>query len=88
MGETGPQIADADGIPGNLNDSDSNNDYNPSFVRYSYLNGNIIHYKLTGGDHSLFVNGSYAARQEAQRIIADFLLAVEPKLNTDGSIKM
>jgi poly(3-hydroxybutyrate) depolymerase len=74
MGEDGPQIADADGIPGNLNDSDSTNDYSPQFVKYSYLKGEVIHYKLIGGGHGLDVDGSVAFNMEALKIIADFLL--------------
>ncbi len=74
MGEDGPQIADADGISGNLNDLDSTNDYSPQFVKYSYLKGEVIHYKLIGGGHGLDVDGSIAFNMEALKIVADFLL--------------
>lgn len=66
MGHTGSKIADANGIPGNLHDSDPTNDYPPEFVKYSYLNGQVVHYKLLGGRHGL--------NSEARRITAEFLL--------------
>ena len=69
MGEKGPQIPNADGIPGNLTDTDPTNDYPPQFVKYSYLKGEVIHYKLIGGDHGLGIPGNRTVRSEAQKII-------------------
>ncbi len=68
MGENGPQLADSAGIPGN-----GTNGYSPLFVKYTYLSGQVIHYKLIGGTHGLQVTGSsidYA--DEAKKIVADF----------------
>ena len=69
MGETGPQLADAAGIPGN-----GTNGYSAPFVKYPYRNGEVIHYKLVGGDHGLRVSGSTVYAEEAKQIIAAFLL--------------
>ncbi|GDY06066.1 hypothetical protein LBMAG51_08530 [Phycisphaerae bacterium] len=69
MGESGPQLSDAAGIPGN-----STNGYSAPFVKYTYLNGQVVHYKLIGGTHGLSVNGSTAYATEANQIIATFLL--------------
>jgi poly(3-hydroxybutyrate) depolymerase len=69
MGETGPQLTDHAGIPGN-----GTNGYSAPFVRYSYLNGQVIHYKLIGGDHGLRVSGSTVFADEAKEIVAAFLL--------------
>ena len=69
MGETGPQLADAAGIPG-----DGSNGYSAPFVKYTYCNGEVIHYKLVGGDHGLRVGGSTVYADEARQIIAEFLL--------------
>jgi poly(3-hydroxybutyrate) depolymerase len=74
IGETGPQLSDAAGVPGNLNDADQTNNYSSVFVRYSYRNGQVVHYKLIGGDHGLAVGGSNTFSLEADRIIAAFLL--------------
>jgi hypothetical protein len=74
MGETGPKLADAAGIPGNLTDADPTNNYSPVFVKYAYRNGQVVHYKLIGGDHGLGVGGSTVYATEAKQIIAAFLL--------------
>ena len=68
MGETGPQLTDNAGIPGNIA-----NGYSAPFVKYSYLSGQVIHYKLNGGDHGLRVSSTVYA-DEAKQIIATFLL--------------
>ncbi len=68
MGETGPQLADAAGIAGN------GTDYSPVFVKYTYRSGQVVHYKLIGGNHGLSVSGSTAYATEAKQIVADFLL--------------
>jgi poly(3-hydroxybutyrate) depolymerase len=69
MGETGPQLADAAGIPGN-----GTNGYSAPFVKYTYRNGQVVHYKLIGGDHGLRVSGSTVYADEAKEIVAAFLL--------------
>jgi poly(3-hydroxybutyrate) depolymerase len=69
MGETGPQLADADGIPGN-----GTNGYSAPFVKYTYRSGQLIHYKLIGGNHGLQVGGSFVYADEAKQIVAAFLL--------------
>ena len=69
MGETGPQLTDAAGVPGN-----GANGYSAPFVKYSYRNGQVVHYKLVGGNHGLVVNGSNAYATEANQLIASFLL--------------
>jgi hypothetical protein len=38
------------------------------------LNGQVEHYKLRGGNHSLHVNGANTYSTEAKQLIADFLL--------------
>jgi poly(3-hydroxybutyrate) depolymerase len=69
MGETGPQLADAAGIVGN-----GTNGYSVPFVRYAYRGGQVVHYKLIGGDHGLGVGASTAFATEAKQIMAAFLL--------------
>jgi len=69
MGETGPQLADAAGIPGN-----GTNGYSAPFVKYSYRSGQLIHYKLIGGNHGLQVSGSFVYADEAKQLVATFLL--------------
>jgi poly(3-hydroxybutyrate) depolymerase len=71
MGETGPQMADAAGIPGT---GTTGNGYSAPFVKYSYRGGQVVHYKLTGGDHGLRVGGSTVHADEARQIVAAFLL--------------
>ena len=68
MGETGPQLADAAGIPGN-----GANGYSAPFVKYTYRDGQVVHYKLIGGDHGLLVGGGTAYAVEAREIVATFL---------------
>ena len=74
MGETGPQLLDAEGVPGTLGVTTPDKGYTPPFVKYSYLDGEVIHYKLVGGVHGLTVGGDNSYRQEAKAIVADFLL--------------
>ncbi len=69
MGETGPQLADAAGIPGN-----GTNGYSAPFVKYAYRSGQLVHYKVIGGNHGLQVSGSFAYADEAKQIVAAFLL--------------
>ena len=69
MGETSAQLTDAAGVPGN-----GANGYSAPFVKYSYRNGQVVHYKLVGGTHGLVVNGSNAYSNEANQLIASFLL--------------
>ena len=69
MGETGPQLTDAAGVPGN-----GANGYSAPFVKYSYRNGQVVYYKLVGGTHGLAVNGSTVYATEANQLIASFLL--------------
>jgi poly(3-hydroxybutyrate) depolymerase len=69
MGETGPQLADAAGIPGT-----GTNGYSAPFVKYSYRNGQLVHYKVIGGNHGLLVNSSLVYANEAKQIVAAFLL--------------
>ncbi len=69
MGETGPQLADADGIPGT-----GTNGYSAQFVKYTYRSGQFVHYKLIGGNHGLQVSGSFVYADEAKQIVAAFLL--------------
>ncbi len=40
----------------------------------AYRNGQVVHYKLVGGNHGLAVNGSNAYATEANQLIASFLL--------------
>ena len=75
MGETGPQIADGAGVHGNLTDADPTNDFSPVFVKYTYRNGQVVHYKLIGGDHGLRVGGDTTYAAEAKEITATFLLS-------------
>jgi poly(3-hydroxybutyrate) depolymerase len=56
-------------VPGN-----GANGYSAPFVKYSYRNGQVVHYKLVGGNHGLAVNGSNAYATEANQLIASFLL--------------
>jgi poly(3-hydroxybutyrate) depolymerase len=69
MGETGPQLTDAAGIPGN-----GTNGYSAPFVKYTYRSGQLVHYKLIGGNHGLQVGGSFVYADEAKQIVAAFLL--------------
>jgi poly(3-hydroxybutyrate) depolymerase len=69
VGETGPQLADAAGIPGN-----GTNGYSVPFVKYTYRSGQLVHYKLIGGNHGLQVSGSFVYADEAKQIVAAFLL--------------
>ena len=69
MGETGPQLTDDAGVPGN-----GANGYSAPFVKYSYRKGQVVHYKLVGGNHGLAVNGSNVYATEANQLIASFLL--------------
>jgi poly(3-hydroxybutyrate) depolymerase len=69
MGETGPQLADADGIPGT-----GTNGYSAPFVKYTYRSGQLVHYKLIGGNHGLAVSGSFVYADEAKQLVAAFLL--------------
>jgi len=69
MGETGPQLSDAAGIPGN-----GTNGYSAPFVKYNYLNGQVVHYKLIGGDHGLRIGSNTSYATEANQLIATFLL--------------
>jgi poly(3-hydroxybutyrate) depolymerase len=69
MGETGPQLADADGIPGT-----GTNGYSAPFVKYTYRSGQFVHYKLIGGNHGLQVSGSFVYADEAKQLVAAFLL--------------
>ena len=69
VGETGLQLADAAGIPGN-----GTNGYSAPFVKYTYRSGQIVHYKLIGGNHGLQVSGSFDYADEAKQIVAAFLL--------------
>lgn len=67
----GPQIADAAGIPGT---GTTGNGYSAPYVKYSYRGGQVVHYKLTGGDYGLRVGGSTVYADEARQIVAAFLL--------------
>jgi len=69
MGESGPQLADAAGIAGT-----GTNGYTAPFVKYTYRSGQIVHYKLIGGNHGLQVGGSPVYADEAKQIVAAFLL--------------
>jgi len=69
MGETEPKLIDAAGIPGN-----GTKGYSAPFVKYSYRDGQVVHYKLIGGDHGLPVGGSNVYAIEAKQIMAAFLL--------------
>jgi poly(3-hydroxybutyrate) depolymerase len=71
MGETGAQLADAAGITGT---GTSGNGYSSPFVKYSYRSGQVIHYKLIGGLHSLFVGTDATYANEAKGIVAGFFL--------------
>ena len=63
MGESGAQLSDADGEPGDGITRPTD------IVKYAYLNGQVTHYKVIGGSHSL---APYAS--EAADLVADFLL--------------
>ena len=69
MGERGPQLADSAGSPGT-----GANGYSAPFVKYTYLDGQVVHYKLIGGDHGLRVGTDTAYATEARQIVATFLL--------------
>jgi poly(3-hydroxybutyrate) depolymerase len=69
MGETGPQLADAAGIAGT-----GTNGYSTPFVKYTYRSGQLVHYKLIGGNHGLQVSGSFVYADEAKQLVAAFLL--------------
>ena len=69
MGETEPKLSDTSGIPGNRA-----NGHSGPLVNYSYRNGQVVHYKLIGGDRGLWVGGSNVYAIEAKQIIAAFLL--------------
>lgn len=69
MGETGSQLSDGAGIPGN-----NTNGYSNLFVKYSYVGGQVVHYKLIGGNHGLRVGTNTAYSTEANNLIATFLL--------------
>jgi len=69
LGETGPQLADAAGIPGT-----GTNGYSAPFVKYTYRSGQFVHYKLIGGNHGLQVGGSFVYADEAKQIVSAFLL--------------
>jgi poly(3-hydroxybutyrate) depolymerase len=69
MGETGPQLADAEGVVGT-----GTNGYSTPFVKYSYRSGQFVHYKLIGGNHGLQVSGSFVYADEAKQLVAAFLL--------------
>ncbi|MDF1810761.1 MAG: PA14 domain-containing protein [Verrucomicrobiales bacterium] len=59
MGYTGIEIPEGSGEP------------DGSAVKYSYLDGQVVHYRITGGNHRLEVTGEGTAK--AEQIIADFL---------------
>jgi poly(3-hydroxybutyrate) depolymerase len=63
MGYTGIQIPDASGVSGNGTNRPVD------IIEYSYLGGQVIHYKVIGGNHGL---APYAS--EASDLVADFLL--------------
>ena len=63
MGYTGAQIPDASGVPGDGTTLPAD------IVKYEYLGGQVIHYKVIGGNHGL---GPYAS--ESSDLIADFIL--------------
>jgi poly(3-hydroxybutyrate) depolymerase len=69
MGESGVQLSDAAGIPGN-----GANGYSAPFVKYTYRSGQLVHYKLIGGNHGLQVGGSFVYADEAKGIVSAFLL--------------
>ena len=69
MGETGPQLADAAGIPG----IDTNGHPTP-FVNYTYRGGALVHDNLIGGNHGLSVGGSFVYADETEQLVAEFLL--------------
>ena len=69
MGESGPQLADAAGVVGT-----GTNGYSAPFVKYTYRNGQFVHYKLIGGNHGLQVSGSFVYAEEAKELVAAFLL--------------
>jgi hypothetical protein len=43
-------------------------------VKYAYRSGQLIHYKLIGGNHGLQVGGSFVYADEAKQIVAAFFL--------------
>ena len=63
MGETGPMLTDAQGEPGKGTKSSA------EIVRYAYLGGDVVHYKVLGGNHQLSPHF-----QEVKDLIADFIL--------------
>lgn len=63
MGFTGSQLADSDGIAGN------GTNWPADIVQYSYLGGDVVHYKVIGGNHGL---SPYS--DNAKDIVADFIL--------------
>lgn len=63
MGETGSMLSDAAGVAG-----DGSN-YPADVVRYAYLDGDVVHYKVIGGDHALNPHSN-----PANDLIADFIL--------------
>ena len=69
MGETGPQLDDAEGVDGT-----GTNGHSSPFVKYTYRSGQFVHYKLIGGNHGLQVGGSFVYADEAKGIVAAFLL--------------
>jgi hypothetical protein len=50
------------------------NGYSAPFVKYTYLNGQVVHYKLIGGDHGLRIGNNTSYATEANQLIATFLL--------------
>lgn len=69
MGETGTQLLDAAGVVGT-----GTNGYSAPFVKYTYRSGQLVHYKLIGGDHGLRAALSTVYADEAKEIVAAFLL--------------
>lgn len=69
MGETSPQMSDAAGVAGT-----GTNGHSAPFVKYSYRDGQLVHYKLIGGNHGLGVSGSPVYAEEAKQLVAAFLL--------------
>jgi hypothetical protein len=65
----GAPLADAAGIVGT-----GTNGHSAPFVKYTYRSGQVIHYKLIGGDHGLRVSGSTVYADEAKQLVAVFLL--------------
>ncbi len=63
MGEKGPQLADAEGIPGNGTNRPAD------IIKYSYLDGDVVHYKVISESHGLAPYSS-----QANDLIAAFIL--------------